>query len=73
MDLLQVALSNMDIVLLEARGVLESISPHLLEEMEAVQKAQFEPVLATASASQDTDLASPHQLLTRRPTASHGQ
>ena len=60
----------MDTVLLEARGVLENIAPHLLEEMEAVQKAQFEPALPTTSASQGPDRC--HQLLTRRPTASEG-
>ena len=67
----QVALSNMDTVLLEARGVLEGIAPHLLKEMEVVQKAQFDPACPTASNSPGLD--SCQQCLTRRPTASQGQ
>lgn len=62
---LQIALANLDSVLLEARGVLEGINPHLLAEMEGVQKAQFEaatPVLENSSLMMQ-------RLLSRRPTA----
>lgn len=59
----------MDTVLLEARGVLEGIAPHLLEEMEEVQRAQFEPACSVASTSQADGL---HHLLTRRPTVCQG-
>ena len=61
----------MDTVMLEARGVLEGIAPHLLEEMEAVQRAQFEPACPVVNNSQGPD--SCYHLLTRRPTASQGQ
>jgi len=33
-----VALANLDAVVLEARGALEGLPPHLLESMEALQK-----------------------------------
>lgn len=63
--MLQIALANLDSVLLEARGVLEGINPHLLAEMEGVQKAQFEaapPVPESSSLMMQ-------RLLSRRPTA----
>ena len=63
--LLQIALANLDSVLLEARGVLEGISPHLLAEMEDVQKAQFEPA---SPVPEGTSLMM-QRLLSRRPTA----
>ena len=52
-------------MLLEARGVLEGISPHLLAEMEDVQKAQFEP----ASLVPEGTSLMMQRLLSRRPTA----
>ncbi|KAK9811637.1 hypothetical protein WJX72_007451 [[Myrmecia] bisecta] len=36
-----VALSNLDAVLLEARGVLEQLPPHVLADLERLQKAHF--------------------------------
>ena len=64
---LQIALSNLDTVLLEARGVLETIGPHLLAEMEDIQKAQFDPPCPIPGASV---VSKPHvAVLTRRPTA----
>ena len=54
----------MDTVLLEARGVLESIAPHLLEELEAVQRVQVELACPDASSSVPA--------LSRRPTAASG-
>lgn len=65
--MLQIALSNLDTVLLEARGVLESIGPHLLAEMEDIQKAQFDPPCPSPGAP----LVSKAHLavLSRRPTA----
>lgn len=60
----------MDTVLLEARGVLEGIAPHLLEEMEQVQKAQYEPACPATANNQASDGS--YQFLTRRPTASQG-
>ena len=64
-SLLQIALANLDCVLLEARGVLEGISPHLLAEMEDVQKAQFE---AASPVPEGTNLMM-QRLLSCRPTA----
>ena len=52
-------------MLLEARGVLEGISPHLLAEVEDVQKAQFE---AASPVLEGTSLIL-QRLLSRRPTA----
>lgn len=67
--LLQIALANLDSVLLEARGVLEGISPHLLAEMEDVQKAQFE----AASPMPEGSSMMKQRLLSRRPTAASPQ
>lgn len=64
-SLLQIALANLDCVLLEARGVLEGISPHLLAEMEDVQKAQFE----AASPMPEGSSLMQQCLLSRRPTS----
>ncbi len=63
----QIALSNLDTVLLEARGVLESIGPHLLAEMEDIQKAQFDPACHALPGPLISDAES--ALLSRRPTA----
>lgn len=63
----QIALSNLDTVLLEARGVLESIGPHLLAEMEDIQKAQFDPACSAPPGPLISDAES--ALLGRRPTA----
>lgn len=63
----QIALSNLDTVLLEARGVLESIGPHLLAEMEDIQKAQFDPACPAPPGPLISDAES--ALLSRRPTA----
>ena len=63
----QIALSNLDTVLLEARGVLESIGPHLLAEMEDIQKAQFDPACPAPPGPLITEAES--ALLSRRPTA----
>ncbi|KAL0052945.1 hypothetical protein WJX82_010178 [Trebouxia sp. C0006] len=64
---LGIALSNLDTVLLEARGVLESIGPHLLAEMEDIQKAQFDPACPAPPGPLITEAES--ALLSRRPTA----
>ncbi len=68
---MQIALSNLDTVLLEARGVLENIGPHLLAEMEDIQKAQFYPACPPTEAlsSSKADQA----VLSRRPTAAASQ
>ena len=63
----QIALSNLDAVLLEARGVLESIGPHLLAEMEDIQKAQFDPVCPAPPGPLISEAES--ALLSCRPTA----
>lgn len=65
--MVQIALSNLDTVLLEARGMLESIGPHLLAEMEDIQKAQFDPPCPPPGAPlvSKANLA----VLSRRPTA----
>ncbi|KAA6425361.1 MAG: hypothetical protein FRX49_04854, partial [Trebouxia sp. A1-2] len=64
---LGIALSNLDTVLLEARGVLESIGPHLLAEMEDIQKAQFDPACPALPGPLISEAES--ALLSRRPTA----
>ena len=61
----------MDTVLLEARGVLESIAPHLLQELEAVQRAQFE--LACPDVGTCPGASSCLPALSRRPTAASGE
>lgn len=63
--MLQIALANLDTVLLEARGVLEGLGPHLLADMEDVQKAQFDP----ASPLPEGTSAAAQLLLSHRPTA----
>lgn len=65
---MQIALSNLDTVLLEARGVFESIEPHVLADMEEIQKAQFEH--GNLLGAQD---AAERSLLSRRPTAAQTQ
>lgn len=52
-------------MLLEARGVLEGIGPHLLAEMEDVQKAQF----GAASPMPEGISLMQQCLLSRRPTS----
>ena len=63
--LVQIALANLDTVLLEARGVLEGLGEHLLAEMEDVQKAQFE---SASPVPEGTSLVD-QLLLSQRPTA----
>ena len=64
-SVMQIALANLDTVLLEARGVLEGLGSHLLAEMEDVQKAQFDP----ASPLPEGLSAANQLLLSQRPSA----
>ena len=47
---MQVALSNLDLVLLESRSQFEQLLPHILEDMERQWTARFRPAV-TAPAS----------------------
>ena len=54
-------------MLLEARGVLESMGLHLLAEMEDIQKAQFES--ASSVSERVLGIEADQSMSSRRPTA----